>query len=661
MRTRLLLTLVALTLAGSSCGQPTTSATPVPTEASRITQPAVSSVPTSTAVPAPTPTAHPRTAAPAATPRPTETTPSEPTQTVTATPVDSPETTPDKTIQSAFDDFLEQAHLQQITRDPELISELGLAQALGMDNSRLTDVSDAFQRETYALLQSQLDQLNSFDRTALTPEQQLSYDLFGWDLRERLAGQEFRFYDYPVNQLFGLQNSFIELMTDRHPLTNLQDAQDYVSRLQAFETKIDQAVEWLKLQEAAGITPPEIIVQRVLGQLRGYASQTAERTALYQAFTAGLSTLDSLGDAEKGQLAQDTATAIEQNVIPAYQTLQAYFEHLEQIADTDVGFWKHPNGQAAYNYWLRHHTTTELTADEIHALGLQEVSRIQAEMEALFSQLGIDGNSLGDKMDQVAVQSEFVNSGDLSDAYQALIEQADQNLTDLFDIRPQADVVVVAVNQPSGAGAYYVGPAVDGSRPGTFYVNLAAGSFPRFAMPTLAYHEAIPGHHFQIAIQQELTNLPSFRQGSHFTAYVEGWALYAEYLAWEAGFYDDDPYGNLGRLQSELFRAARLVVDTGIHAQGWTREQAIDYMVQNVGYSQGRATAEVERYIAWPGQATSYQIGMLKILELRQQAEQALGEAFDIKQFHNVILKNGAMPLEILERVVDAYIQENQR
>jgi uncharacterized protein (DUF885 family) len=309
---------------------------------------------------------------------------------------------------------------------------------------------------------------------------------------------------------------------------------------------------------------------------------------------------------------------------------------------------------------LRHHTTTELTADDIHTLGLEEVARIQAEMETRFSALGITGVDLAAKMNQVARLSGFANKQTIADAYHALIEEADRNLAPLFDLRPEVGVEVVPVEQPSGAGAYYVEPALDGSRPGSFYVNLAGGPAPLYTMPTLAYHETIPGHHFQIAIQQRLTDIPAFRIGSRPTAYVEGWALYAEQLAWEAGFYDDDPYGDLGRLQSELFRAARLVVDTGIHAQGWSREQAIAYMVENIGYPEATVTSEVERYFVWPGQATAYKIGMISILALRQRARDALGDSFDIKEFHNVILKNGAMPLNILERVVDDYIRSRQ-
>lgn len=633
-----LLALTSIILLLTACSQPAPSPTPSPPH-------------TSTPLPPTAPVL-----APTATAAPSPTSPLQP-----PTPSAALQPTPDQALQSVFDDFLEQAFSAQLRRDPELISELGLAAAFGMDNSQLTDVSDAFQQETYALLQTQLETLHSFDRAALTPDRQLSYDLFAWGLDDRLRGQEFRFHTYPVNQLFGVQNVFVEFMTDRHPLADLQDARDYVARLEAFATKIDQTLEWLQIQEAQGILPPQFLVQRVLGQLRWYASQPAAGTALYSAFTSKLSALENVNPGQRATLSQDAAHAIDVSVLPAYQRLLEYFQHLEGIAPTDDGFWQHPDGAAAYDYWLRHHTTTTLTADQIHDIGLQEVARLQAEMEALFSELGITGDSLAAKMDQVAARGGFVEPEALADAYQALIDDADQRLADLFDVRPEIGVVVVTVEQPSGAGAYYVSPAIDGSRPGTFYVNLAAGVFPRYGMPTLTYHEAIPGHHFQIAIQQQLTGVPSFRKGTNYTAYVEGWALYAEQLAWEAGFYADDPYGNLGRLQSELFRAARLVVDTGIHAQHWTREQAIAYMVENVGYPESQMTAEVERYIAWPGQATSYKIGMRQLLELRQRAMDALGDRFDIKAFHNLILTNGAMPLQILERVVDDYIAATLR
>ncbi|UCF60183.1 MAG: DUF885 domain-containing protein [Anaerolineaceae bacterium] len=565
---------------------------------------------------------------------------------------------------STFDGFLEEAFFAQITRDPELISELGLDRVFGMDNNQLTNVSDAYQVETYQLFQDQLDALRTYDRAELTSDQQLSYDLFEWYLEDWLRGEAFRFHDYPVNQTLGVQNMLIEFMTDRHPLHNLEDAQGYISRLQGFTSKFDQLIEWLQIQNAQGITPPRFVIERVLSQLDWYRSQDADDFSLYTEFVAKLSDLSNISSEQISELSLQAEQAIERNVLPAYDELHTYFGNLLVSADNDDGFWKHPDGEAAYTYWLSHHTTLDLTADEIHELGLQEVERIQGEMEDLFTELGITGDNLVMKMNQVTFYGGAMSlrtNADrqaVLDEYQTLIDQAEQNLFDLFDLRPKADVVVEPVYAPNAPGAYYVSPSLDGSRPGMFYVNMTDVNVPRYRMPTLAYHEAIPGHHFQIAIQQELTGIPSFRTGINYTSYAEGWALYAEYLAWDAGFYDDDPYGNLGRLQDELFRAARLVVDTGIHAKGWSREEAIDYMVDNVGRSRMDMTREVERYIVWPGQATAYKIGMLKILELRERAVQALGDDFDIKEFHNLILGNGAMPLEILERVVDDYIAE---
>jgi uncharacterized protein (DUF885 family) len=586
-----------------------------------------------------------------------------PIEEVQTSPFYSP-TTQFDAVSSTFDDFLEEAYFAQITRDPELISKLGLARVFGMDNSQLTNVSDAYQLETYHLLQDQLDTLHTYDRAELTTDQRLSYDLFEWYLEDLLRGKAFRFLDYPVNQALGVQNILIEFMTDRHPLHNLEDARDYVSRLEGFTEKFDQLIEWLQIQEAEGITPPKFVIERVLSQLDWYRTQDAEDFPLYTEFVARLSDLSDISSEQMSELGLDAALAIEGSVLPAYDKLHSYFENLVETADNDDGFWKHPDGDSAYAYWLRHHTTLDLTADEIHELGLQEVARIQAEMEDLFTELGITGDTLAMKMNQVAFYGRTMSlytDADrqaVLDEYQALIDRAEYSLSDLFDIRPTADVVVEPVYAPNAPGAYYVSPSLDGSRPGMFYVNMTGVNVPRYSMPTLAYHEAIPGHHFQIAIQLELTGIPTFRTGVNYTSYAEGWALYAEYLAWEVGFYEDDPYGNLGRLQSELFRAARLVVDTGIHSKGWSREKAIDYMVENVGYSRTEVTREVERYIVWPGQATAYKIGMIKILELRERAAQALGDDFDIKEFHNLILGNGAMPLEILERVVDDYIAE---
>jgi uncharacterized protein (DUF885 family) len=304
---------------------------------------------------------------------------------------------------------------------------------------------------------------------------------------------------------------------------------------------------------------------------------------------------------------------------------------------------------------LRHHSTTDLTADEIHELGLKELERIHAEMRIVFDELGYpQDEGLPALFDRVAQGSGTVPANKVLATYQSLVAEADQNLDEVFDVRPEAKVIVVS----SPIKGMYVSGSMDGSRPGAFHAGPGTASEEWYAMPTLAYHEAIPGHHFQIALAQE-SDLPSFRNAIGFTGYAEGWALYAEQLAWELGWYEDDPYGNLGRLQAEAFRAARLVVDTGLHAKRWKFDKAVEFFIENTGYEPGDSVEpahQIARYIVWPGQATSYKIGMLKILELRQRAMDQLGEQFDIKEFHNVVLSNGSMPLEILERVVEGYI-----
>ena len=326
------------------------------------------------------------------------------------------------------------------------------------------------------------------------------------------------------------------------------------------------------------------------------------------------------------------------------------------VAPTKVGVAQFRGGDEYYAYLLRHYTTTEMSADEVHELGMEELERIHGEMRAIFDQLGYpQDDSLGALFDRVAADGGLVSGTQVIATYEAILEQADENLDQAFDIRPQADVVVI--NSP--IKGMYVSASLDGSRPGAFHAGPANSTEQRYAMPTLAYHEAIPGHHLQIALAQE-SDLPSFRNMMGFTGYTEGWALYAEQLASELGWYKDDPYGDLGRLQAEAFRAARLVVDTGIHAKGWSFEKAADYFSQNTGYEMDDSVPpehQIARYVVWPGQSTAYKIGMLKMMELRQRAMDQLGDQFDLKEFHTVILSNGSVPLEVLERIVDDYIR----
>jgi len=554
-----------------------------------------------------------------------------------------------------FDAFVDQAHIDQIMRDPELVTEYGLSESLGMDNSQLTNLSDAYQLETYDLYAAQRATLLQFDRAALSLDRQLTYDLFLEDLDLHLAGKPYRFHDHPVRQVLGVHTQLLELMTDRQPMRSEKDAGDYVARLEGFPGKTADLVAWLEIQHAQGIVMPKFAINNVIWQLDQFARPAPEKTEVYTVFVDKLAEIDGIDADTRVSLEERALAAVRDQAQPAYRDLKAHFQSIRSDAPEEGGLTSAPDGAAAYAYALRYHTTTDLTAEEIHELGLGEVARIQAEMDDALDALGIPDGALSDRINQVAGRSGSVSGDEILETYAALIEDAGERLAPLFDTVPKSDVVMAAMDYPGAA--YYVSPSLDGSRPGTFYAGVGGQAW-LFSMPTLTYHEAIPGHHLQLALAQELDHLPTFRRISGYSAYAEGWALYAEQLAWEAGWYEDDAYGNIGRLQAELFRAARLVIDTGIHAQGWTRRQAIDYMVENVGRPEGMAAGEVERYILWPGQATSYKVGMLRLLDLRSQAEVALGDAFDIRDFHSQVLREGSLPLKILEDRLADWVDE---
>jgi len=552
-----------------------------------------------------------------------------------------------------FDAFIEESYRRLLSRDPETVLELGLSHAYSVPTDQLTDISDGYIRQTQALEKEVLSQLQMYDRSSLTAEQQLTYDIYAWYLHDRVSGHEFMYNDYPINPtVFSVHLDLLQFFTDLRPVTNLQEAQDYISALSQVDTKFEQLIDGLQRREENGVVLPRFLVEYILGDLRDMASSRAAATPYYTAFESKLMALTEPDEGEKAALLLEAEKAVESAVIPAYQALVTYFEHLGSVATNDAGVWKFTDGEAYYAYTLKHHTSTDLTADQIHALGLQALEEIHAEMRTIFDQLGYpSGDSLGELYSRVAEDSGTISGDRIVQEYEDIITRADQSLGEAFDMRPSIGVIVVG----GPTGGYYTSPAVDGSRPGMFYAT-NTGIQPKFSMPTLAYHEAIPGHHFQIAIAQQL-DLPSFRRGADFTAYVEGWALYAEHLAKELGFYEGDPYGDLGRLQAQAFRTARLVVDTGIHARKWSFDQAVNFMVENTGMPWAMMQGEVSRYITLPGQATAYYIGFMKILETRQKTMDELGEEFNLKEFHNVLLGNGAMPLRVLEQVVSSYIQ----
>jgi uncharacterized protein (DUF885 family) len=555
-----------------------------------------------------------------------------------------------------FDQFVEESFKLLLLRDPEAITIEGLSDMLGARNDRLNNLSISYIEETFALQRAIHDALQSYDRAALTTAQQVTYDTYAWYLDDLIRGQEFLYNDYPVNQMYTLGVQYVTeyLFTDYHPLETLEDAQDYITRLTLVKPKFEQLTAALDQRNQAGILAPRFVFEWSLGDIQVIAGSDAAETSFYTNLHDKLKASSAFTQGQRDQLEQQALDAVTASVIPAYQMLADAIEDLLKAAPRDDGVWQFDNGAAYYAYALRHFTSTDMTAEEIHQLGLSELDRIHVEMRQAFEQLGYQGdNALRLNFDQLAGASGLISGDQVVQRYETLIQTANQNLSSAFDIFPEAFVKVDRI--PAGA-AFYSAAALDGTRPGIFYAPVG-GQQPIYNMATVAYHEAVPGHHFQIALQREM-DLPLMRNLVVFNAYTEGWALYAERLAYEVGWYADDPYGNLGRLQYEAHRAARLVVDTGIHVKGWTFDQAVNFMVENTGLPEHVMQSEVARYIVWPGQATSYYIGYLKLLELRQQAQTQLGDAFDLVEFHHLILQTGSVPLDVMEDVVTAWLAE---
>ena len=575
-----------------------------------------------------------------------------------------------------IDKFFDESFKQLLLRDPEGITYMGLAREFGVRNNQLTDCSDAYIRETQKLEKGLLKLLRTYDRDTLPPEHRVSYDIYEWFLDDTVRGHVFMYYTYTVHHfLAGFHDNMVRFFTEIHPLTCREDAEDYVSRLSQLGTKIEQALDGLRLRAETGVIPPRFILERTKRIMEKYlhmdsdssrtgnseTSSKAENISLYTVFAEKLNSIDITKE-EKQELLDAALKEIENVFIPAYTKLFAYIEHLEKSATDDAGVWKFPHGDKYYRYILRKETSTNLTPKEIHDKGLKEVNRIQKEMRRIFDELEYpEDESLFELMERVINDAGFYDTttskgrNEVVKAYERILEDIDLKLRTIVGIHPQRKVVVQG-DMGGGAGGFYTGGSADGSRPGVFHTGVGGSRVPKYSMKTIAYHEAIPGHHFQNALAKEL-NLPRFRNFTHFNGFIEGWALYAEQLGWELGSYADDPYANIGRLQLELLRAVRMVVDTGIHALKWTRDEAAQYMDEVLGAQKGTFLGEVDRYCVLPGQAAGYMVGMLKILELRDRVKDELGEKFDVKEFHDMILGNGSLPLGILEEIVQEYIK----
>ena len=569
----------------------------------------------------------------------------------------------------SIDLYYNRVFAQFAVDSPEMLTSMRLLDQFGIDfhADDLADASLAEEERQRERIRKNYETFKRYDRSKYTGQELLSYDIWDYFFAAQLEGDKWRHHNFPVNQLFGVQSMLPNFMADQHLVEKERDARNYIIRLTKFPVKFSQMLEGLRLREEKGILPPKFMVEKVLTQMRGFIEPKPAEHMLVTTLDKKLEKIApaQLSPETRKALLEDASRAVEQSVYPAYRELIAYFEKLQPKATSNDGAWRLPDGEAYYAYEVKSNTTTDLSAEQLHQIGLAEVARIGAEMDAILKEAGYTEGTIGARVQQLSKAPEQLypdtdeGRAQVLKDYQTIIDEISAGLDPYFSLKPKTGVVVQRVpefSEKTAAGAYYNPPSLDGKRPGTFYANLRDMSeITRFGMRTLAYHEGVPGHHFQIAIAQELKELPFFRRLLPFTAYAEGWALYTERLAWEAGF-QKNPLDNLGRLQAEMFRAVRLVVDTGMHHKRWSREQAIQYMLENTGMGEGDVTAEIERYLVNPGQALAYKVGMLKLLELREKARSELGAKFDIREFHDQVLKNGSMPMSILERVVGEYI-----
>lgn len=563
--------------------------------------------------------------------------------------------------------LFEDIFMDAVMRSPMYQSYLGIKQ----DQDKWDDISDSKAEEELAISKANLAKVEAIDENKLNEQTYLSWQLMKQELEQEIADYQWRHYNYPVNQMFGLHSSVVSLLINQHRISDTTDAEAYISRLNGLPELFTQLEENLKIRAEKGIIAPKFVYPYVISDsqniIKGAPFDDGEPSVLLEDFTKKIDNLDI----EQGQydsLKAAAEQALTQSVKPAYESLISAVKELEQQADTKDGAWKFPEGEAFYNNRLQRTTTTDLTAEEIHQIGLSEVERIHDEMRVIMKKVGFEG-TLQEFFVHMRNNQDFIYPDTAEgrqrylDEATALIDTMREFLDELFITKPKADMIVKAVEpfrEKSAGKAFYQQPSMDGTRPGVYYANLYdMASMPTYQMEALAYHEGIPGHHMQIAIQQELEGIPSFRKFGRYTAYSEGWGLYTEMLPKEYGFYED-PYSDFGRLAMELWRAVRLVVDTGIHAKKWTREEGIDFYVSNTPNAEADARKMVERHIVMPGQATAYKIGMLKIVELREKARTALGDKFDIREFHDVVLANGPVPLNVLEQFVDDYIASKQ-
>lgn len=569
---------------------------------------------------------------------------------------------------SEINAFFERVFQERLDRNPNYQSQLGIK----TDYGKWTERTEKFFADELANDRRYLAELEKFDVLILSPQDTLSYRLFRFDLERRIGRYQWRHHAYSFEHRYGPQSYVPSFLINTHKISSEADARAYISRLHGVTTFFDQSIGRMRLSAARGIVPPRLVFPIAIENANNVITgrpfdDSDDDSALRADFKKKIAAID-VDAATRSALLVEADEALVKSTGPAYRKLIDHIRLLQRRAPDNHGVWNLPQGAEFYEFELRRHTTTSMDATEIHDLGLAEVERIQAEIRTSMDELGFDG-SLQEFFSFLRSDSQFYYPDSdagreryLADAV-AAIDGMRSRLDELFVLKPRAELLVKRVEpfrERSAGRAFYQRPAADGSRPGIYYANLyKLKDMPKYQLKALAYHEGIPGHHMQIAIQQELTNLPRFRRFARFTIFSEGWGLYSEWLPTEIDAYAD-AYSNIGRLAAELWRACRLVVDTGLHAKRWSREEAIAYLVENAPNAATDAEKAIDRYLVRPGQATAYKIGMLRIQALRARAESELGEHFDVRLFHDAVLENGPMPMSLLDEMIERFI-ENQK
>jgi uncharacterized protein (DUF885 family) len=568
-----------------------------------------------------------------------------------------------------LNNYVNKVTLQLTIGSPQLLTQLGFIDDTPLDfhSGKLDNQTKEYEERMLERVREARAGLDRYGPEGLTGQELLTWKVTAWFLDDIIRQGEFEHSGYRVNQISGATVDLPQFLTDGHVIKSERSAERYLSRLKEFGRVLREVKVRVEDDRANGVVPPDFVIDQALTGMRAFIKGGAESNPLVTTLPAKLEKVEGLAETERARMLADAKSIVQREVIPGYEAMIGLFEDMRKSANHDAGIWRIPNGEAIYAAALKSNTTTELSAEEIHQLGLSEVARIESEMIEILDAEGIKGKNLADRVNQLNTRTDQLFSNDDAGRAQMLeyLKAFDARVMAVapkfFKTIPPQPLEIVRVpeySQDSAPGGYYNPPALDGSRPGRFYINQKnTADNPKYGLATLMVHEGSPGHHFQLSAAQLIEGVPVLRKVLPFNAYAEGWALYAERIAkTDMDLYDQDPLGDLGRLQAEMFRAVRLVVDTGMHAKRWSREESIDYMVAKTGMTEAEVTREIERYVVWPGQATGYKVGQLAILRMRERAERELGAAFDIKGFHDVLLMNGGMPLEILDEAVSDWI-----